>query len=731
MEVISYIPAILGLLITGSFILVNNPRDIKNRVFALLNLVTAVWLLFLFFADTANNNSAALWFFRLGLFFGSFVFLLAYYFTLVFPFGSKFNAKRQFLISLPIVLVAFLSFTPLVVETVVVQANGAQPDKIGPLYAFTDVFLILYMLAGLVRFATKYKKADIKQKAQIRFVSYGIVIALVINIFTGIVLSLTGSSSKYISLGGISLFLFSLFVTYSMVKHRLFDVRLIVARSIAYILLLALLAGLYGLVVFGITERIAGDGVFGRQVVPVLAALMLVFTSPYLRRWLDRITNRIFYQDAYDPQVFLDELNKELVSTINTEQLLNDCSEIISKNIKADYCLFGLKETEYFKQRVLGNAEKVFSKSDISEVRATTPNLHEVVLVTEELDDEHADLRKKLRKYDIAILARLSTDVTSDQEGLGYMLLGQKKSGNPYNKQDIQLLEIIANELVIAVQNALRFEEIENFNATLQQKVDDATHKLQRANEKLKALDETKDEFISMASHQLRTPLTSVKGYVSMVLEGDAGELEPMQRKLLEQSFASSQRMVYLIADLLNLSRLRTGKFVVEPKPTNLADVIETEVEQLKASAAGRNLTLTYEKPAKFPSLMLDETKIRQVIMNFSDNAIYYTPAGGKINIQLKESKDSVEFTVNDNGIGIPAAEQHKLFAKFYRAKNAQKARPDGTGLGLFMAKKVIIAQGGAIVFKSVHDKGSTFGFTFSKAKLKVPDHLGQTNSDK
>jgi signal transduction histidine kinase len=205
-----------------------------------------------------------------------------------------------------------------------------------------------------------------------------------------------------------------------------------------------------------------------------------------------------------------------------------------------------------------------------------------------------------------------------------------------------------------------------------------------------------------------------------MVLEGDAGELNPTQRKLLEQSFASSQRMVYLIADLLNLSRLRTGKFVIEAKPTNLAEVIESEVDQLKASAAGRNLTLTYEKPKVFSSLMLDETKIRQVIMNFADNAIYYTPSGGKINIQLRETKDSVEFTVNDNGIGIPADEQHHLFNKFYRAKNAQKARPDGTGLGLFMAKKVIIAQGGAIVFHSKEGKGSTFGFTFSKQKLKV-----------
>jgi signal transduction histidine kinase len=269
---------------------------------------------------------------------------------------------------------------------------------------------------------------------------------------------------------------------------------------------------------------------------------------------------------------------------------------------------------------------------------------------------------------------------------------------------DRSFLERVSEPIGVALDSKLLVEENKR-----------VLKKLQKTNNKLKMLDENKDEFISMASHQLRTPLTSVKGYVSMVIEGDAGELNEMQKKLLGQAFASSQRMVFLIADLLNLSRLKTGKFVIETMPTDLAEVIESEVGQLIESAKGRNLTLTYDKPANFPKLMLDETKIRQVIMNFTDNAIYYTPSGGHIKLDLVDRPDSVEFSVKDDGIGVPKAEQHKLFAKFYRAGNAQKARPDGTGLGLFMAQKVIVAQGGAIIFKSVEGKGSTFGFSFPK----------------
>jgi signal transduction histidine kinase len=116
----------------------------------------------------------------------------------------------------------------------------------------------------------------------------------------------------------------------------------------------------------------------------------------------------------------------------------------------------------------------------------------------------------------------------------------------------------------------------------------------------------------------------------------------------------------------------------------------------------------------------LDETKIRQVVMNFLDNALYYTPSGGRVTVELKATDKTIEYLVTDSGIGIPKDEQHNLFTKFYRASNASKMRPDGTGLGLYMVKKVIVAQGGTILFNSVEGEGSTFGFSFSREKLEV-----------
>lgn len=519
--------------------------------------------------------------------------------------------------------------------------------------------------------------------------------------------------------------LFTLFfagaVTVAIIRHRLFDIRPVVVRSLGYGLTIIAIASIYGFLVFGLAQLIFGLHFPVELQIAFSASTgiaALLFQS--FKRFFDKMTNRFFYRDAYDPQAFFDQLNKAIVSTIDLDSLLTNVSHIIASNLKAGFCVIELKTGELSRKHTISTVKQEITKTDLDQIHQFMPGMHYRVIVTDNLGDAYQALKEILLRNNIALLARLTANYHENEEGLGYVALGTKKSGNPYTINDIEILNSATNELHVAVQNALRFEEIENFNITLQQKVTDATRRLSETNRKLKLLDETKDDFISMASHQLRTPLTSVKGYLSLVLEGDAGKITGTQHKLLGQAFISSQRMVYLIADLLNVSRLKTGKFIIEATNVNLADIVNDEIDQLVETAASRNLALIYHKPMHFPTLQLDETKIRQVIMNFIDNAIYYTPAGGHIEVELRELPKSVEVRVKDDGIGVPKDERHHLFSKFFRAKNAQKARPDGTGLGLFMAKKVIIAQGGAIIFESREGSGSTFGFTFPKHQIMV-----------
>lgn len=255
----------------------------------------------------------------------------------------------------------------------------------------------------------------------------------------------------------------------------------------------------------------------------------------------------------------------------------------------------------------------------------------------------------------------------------------------------------------------------------LQSQIDEATIELRKANEELRRLDETKDEFVSMASHQLRTPLTSIKGYISMVLEGDAGDINEDQRRLLTEAFTSSERMVRLIGDFLNVSRLQNGKFMIDRSTrVDLSEIVRQEIVNVKEIAGARGIGVAFHQPAHYPALYIDEDKIRQVIMNFLDNAVFYSGDSKAITVRLYTSEGSAVFEVVDHGIGVPAVAQKRLFAKFFRAENALKQRPDGTGVGLYLAKQVITGHGGKVVFSSTEGKGSTFGFRLPIKKLST-----------
>lgn len=691
----------------------------KASKFILLISVLLAWLLPQFIAQFifSNNQDVSSVLIRTSIFLAGFVTPALTLFVRQVLSVKKTMALNVLSVITPVLSV--LSLLPVSHLAINVSKDGIAVTSESPFYSLLAVItLVSFLVATFVIWGRENKTKDLSTKRALRLLKNGLLIAAVFNLVGAILLAKFEWSQV---LTPLSMAIMTGVIYVSIFKHKLFDIRLIVARAVAYTLLLSTLTAIYSLVVFGIANKVLGDeSIFAQQIVPIVAAIFLVFTAPFFKKLFDRITNKFFYQDAYDPQALLDELNKVLIGNIELTILLRQATSVIQNHLKSQDCSVVVREKENPSLRAVGTSQHHPSATDMLHIRQELHKMDQKIVVAEDLGAHHAKLKHTLLTNDISVIVRLSSTYKDDEEAIAYLMLGPKRSGNVYGKQDFRIIEIIADEMVIAIQNALRFEEIQGFAATLQQRVDEATAKLKRTNAKLKEMDETKDEFISMASHQLRTPLTSVKGYLSMVLEGDAGKVGAKQEKLLDQAFISSQRMVYLIADLLNVSRLKTGKFVIISAPSNLAEIVEGELNQLTEVAKGKNVKVEYKKPKDFPTLMLDETKIRQVVMNFADNAIYYTPSGGHVEIEVKEDKNNIYFTVKDDGLGIPKEEQKHLFTKFYRASNARKVRPDGTGLGLFMAKKVVAAQGGTILFESNEGKGSMFGFCFSKAKLAI-----------
>ncbi len=246
------------------------------------------------------------------------------------------------------------------------------------------------------------------------------------------------------------------------------------------------------------------------------------------------------------------------------------------------------------------------------------------------------------------------------------------------------------------------------------EELENLTMKLEHANAELKKLDQAKSEFISLASHQLLTPLTAIKGYSSMILEGSYGKIEEKLDRVMHMIFSSSNQLVSLVLDLLNLSRIEAGKIHYDFQKLNLGEIVAGVVEEVKDAAAKKSIGIKFENELKDGGVVSgDKEKLHEVAMNLLDNAVKYSDHG-EIIVGLKNTVSgngkSLIFSVKDNGMGIAPDEIGRLFTKFTRSEEARKIRPDGMGIGLYFVKKVVEDHHGRAWVESPGlGQGSTF----------------------
>ena len=228
-----------------------------------------------------------------------------------------------------------------------------------------------------------------------------------------------------------------------------------------------------------------------------------------------------------------------------------------------------------------------------------------------------------------------------------------------------------------------------------------------------KLIEKMKTEFVSLAAHQLRTPLSAIKWTLKMLLDGDLGEITKEQRDFIEKTYQSNERIISLINDLLNVTRIEEGRYLYKPQLFQLEKAVQSVIDSYRGEIKKKKLKFEFKKPKKkLPEVKIDVEKMKLVIQNLLDNAIRYTSLGGKVIVSLKNIKKEIEFQIQDTGIGIPKDQQGRVFAKFFRAANAVRTDTEGSGLGLYIAKNIIEAHGGRIWFKSEEEKGTTVYFT-------------------
>ncbi len=244
----------------------------------------------------------------------------------------------------------------------------------------------------------------------------------------------------------------------------------------------------------------------------------------------------------------------------------------------------------------------------------------------------------------------------------------------------------------------------------------------------VREVDKAKTEFVSLASHQLRTPLTSVSWFTEMLLNQEVGGLNEKQKEYLSEIYIGNKRMIDLVDDILNTSRIDMGTLIIEPKIIDLPEIAESVLEELAPLLNDKEIKVEKKFEDALPEIKADPEHMRIVIQNLISNSLKYTPPGGLIEVSLGREKNNALIKITDNGYGIPKEQQSKIFTKMFRADNIRSKDTEGTGLGLYIAKAIVKQSGGRIWFESEENKGTTFYVSFPMKKFAVEKKENKSN---
>ncbi len=328
--------------------------------------------------------------------------------------------------------------------------------------------------------------------------------------------------------------------------------------------------------------------------------------------------------------------------------------------------------------------------------------------------DDTASQLKVVTGY--LVRALLHVPLASQDQVIGVLSVHNRTRARAFSPHDVERLSALANYAVIALQNASLHEALKEHAA-----------KVEAAHADLKELSQRKIQFVQDLSHELRAPLTFIKGYVDLLREGAFGEVGAEQSEPLDIITRRTDRITQLVTDMLTLQRLETDGF--DLTELNLAEIAQAAIGDARAAAQRAGLTIQDEIPQNLSPILGDPNHLTRVFDNLLSNAIKFSPDGGTLTVRIHEERDKVDIYVSDTGIGIPADKIERLFHRFYRAGESDGKRIPGSGLGLSIVKAIVEAHGGQVAVQSREGQGSTFSFSLPKVgpaagPVSPPPHL-------
>lgn len=701
--VISFV-AIFNLLV-GLAVWLRKPKDLMHQTFGLLAFFYFAWCVALGFYEVPLIFDST-WWVRAVYVLVCLFSTTTLFFSFVFPQNIAPRAHRLAVLWNTVYLIIscyWICKTDLFIVGTQRPADEAIETILGPVYIWWVGLTWTVLAWAIVNFL--YKQGKVSSYARQHVLYLGISFGLwgIITNIIDVVLPLVWGNTHFYAYSSLSSLFFTGTVAVMVLKHGFMDVGKNILRTIGSFVFSTLIMGLYMTGLYYFATLFPPE----YSLLPALFdGFVIMYTAKYVLRATNIVTRWLFYHSLYDAEKVAQEIGEICRSELNLETLTNQLMDVLKRNLLAERVWFVLDD---------GDTHRQYGEAKLSELDTCSCNtIRELVgdKSTIFFDGlEESPLKEMLRSWGVAALVPLRTGKTIH----GMLLVGHPKSGSGLSSDDNRLLQMITSAVSVAVQNSMAYETIVQFNERLKAEVEAATKELRAANERLEEMGNMKDDFINVATHELRNPVIGIRGFTGMLRKGTYGPLPEKIEEPVKMIWQCNEMLVELVDDLLKIARSEVKTFQVKKEVINLTDIVDSRVRVVMPTATDKGLKIEYTKASSPIMAMADGQRVGEVVHNLLSNAVKYSETGA-VTVEVDDASPVVTVRVRDQGYGISPDDQEKLFGRFFRAHEGIVHGVPGTGLGLFIVKQYVEKMGGTIGVESELGKGSTFWFTLPKA---------------
>ncbi len=667
-----------------------------------------------------------------------------------FPKAKSTSGLEVFIwleMSIILLLNQFSAFV--VVEETLIDGN--LKTIYGPGYGLFIFHFLTYLLIALYRLVDGYRNSKGKEKFQRKLLFLGLSVSVFWGVITNIVNPILFTAGLYSieaytliqNLGMFSVLIFAFTIFFAIFRYQFLDIRLIIGRIIYYLVTASVAFFVfYAVLIFDQTVFgdffSAGSILFG-TFVAVVFVIAYNSLNTYIREQVD---SRIIFPN-YDPNAEIARFNQAISTTLDYNLVSEKTSELISKTVRPSFSYVLVQDSK-------GNP-KIFQKNGYSsdqmdKLKKLLEMLHPLDIKIFNLDQLENEIPPEFKTLDyivkevIVIMQELGIKVIvpfkqESNDIFGAILVGSKAGNSYYSGSEVTFIKSLADITAVSLARAFLYEEVQEFNATLQAKVDEATKELKVANDQLAEQLRKERDMMDILGHELRTPLGTARNAIVMMSDlSEKNSLDPeKQAKYLKMAKDNIRREKDLLETILQSARLENDRVQINLERVKIQDMIDDSLEAFGPMAEKKKLELKTEISIDANTeVAADKTAIQQVLDNLVSNAVKYTPSGSVL-IKVTEEENKVRFSVIDTGEGISPENIANLGKKFYRINphlnsdgkigGRKIVRPGGTGIGLYVIKGLLQAMDSKLEVTSEGvGKGSTFSFVIAKAG----DTLGQ-----